>query len=243
MPALPLVMIATALILSACTSRIRDTGTLPGGYESFNAVDTPTVKIRLAAGDAPDPFPAGGNGLAEEAGGQPLLFIVPPPAWKAGEDPWPEEPERLEDLLFTIRERLYRYILREYPHPARVRYAWQASDASLRGYRVLTVESAVTDYKEGNGLLRYLAGWGAGQSRLQLEGRIYEGPPGAQEGLLAEYVVRRGHGGYAQNGLNPAVLRADYTLRYAAEQAIALLTAEFPELIPPAGAAAPESGQ
>ncbi len=232
-----LALLLGTMMLAGCVSTIRDTGTLAGGYENFNAVDERTVKVRLfddgaAAGGAAEVSPTGNDAGTASNDGRPLLFIVPEPEWKAGADPWPDEPERLEDLLFTVRERLYRYLLREYPHPARVRYAWQESDPRLRGYRVLTVHAAITDYKQGNGFLRYVVGWGAGQTRFQLEGRIVEGH-GAGRRLLGEYVVRRGHAGYAQNGLNPAVLRSDYALRYAAEEAIGLLTAELAVVLPP----------
>lgn len=249
-PRLALPLLFAALLCSGCTSRVRDTGTLPGGYGSFNAHDSRTLKIRLVPEEHGAPAAevtalrtSGERNEARDGASKPILFVVNEPQWLAGPDPWAEHPERREDLLFTIRERMYRYLLREYPSPTRVRYALLETDPAVQAYRVLTVETKVTDYREGNGTLRYLVGWGAGQSRLQLEGSIHEGM-GAERRRVGEYAVRRGHGGYAQNGLNPAVLRSDYTLRYVAEAAIGQLAEELAEIIPPvlpAPAAAPDS--
>ncbi|MCC6547748.1 hypothetical protein IT570_11330 [Candidatus Sumerlaeota bacterium] len=139
-------------------------------------------------------------------------------------------PDREKEVLFTIRERLYRYLLRSYPHPVRVRYAFSPTDGKLTGYRVITITSNVTSYSKGVGWMRYVFGWGAGEARIQIEGEILEGI-GEGQVKIGEYVIRRGSGGFAQNGLNTKVLRADYCLKYAADEAILTFTQQLPYLM------------
>lgn len=178
-----------------------------------------------------------------------LAFIIPEPKWLA--EPFKVSdkeakkaadaaakagvqlqgpPDRQKEILFTIRERLYRYLLRSYPHPVRVRYAYSPTEQKLSGYRIITITSNVTDYSKGIGWMRYGFGWGAGEARIQIEGEILEGI-GEGQVKIGEYVIRRGSGAYAQNGLNTKVLRADYCLKYAAEEAILTLTQQLPYLM------------
>jgi Domain of unknown function (DUF4410) len=165
---------------------------------------------------------------------QPIAFIVAEPEWLV-EDSLSDDPvkdaERKEDLVFTVRERLYRYLLRTYPHPVRVRYAYTKEDKKLHGDRLITVTSQITDITKGNGMLRYMVGYGAGRVGLQVEGKIYDGT--SEEGTkIGQFAIRRSHGGFAQNGFNLDVFRDDYCLRYAAEEMVTDLTEDLSEYIP-----------
>ncbi len=157
-----------------------------------------------------------------------VVFVIPETTWET-EHVGKESGEDVDKILFTVRERFYRYLLRSYPHPTRARYAFRKSDDIIEDHRVITVTSHVTDIKKGNGFLRYLIGFELGQSFIQIEGEIYDGPN--REKKLGEYIIRRGSPGYAQNGLNPNVVHTSYTLRYAAEEAIAAFCDELPRHI------------
>src|SRR5690606_27014092 len=69
---------------------------------------------------------------------QPVLFIVLPPVWASD---LRLDPEQEDEVIFTIRERFYRYLLREYPHPVRVRYSYIPTDPLMEGYRVINVQT------------------------------------------------------------------------------------------------------
>lgn len=221
------------LLTTGCVSHVRDTGFLEGGYLEFNAVDTPSAKLRVDASleeevarilevsarieEGAEPIPV-----------QPVVFVVAPT--EISSEFVLEDPGKQEQVLFTVRERLYRYLLRNYAPPTRVRYAYMQSDPLTRDCRVITITSRVTDQQDGVGPLRYFLGYGIGKARLQLEGEIFEGPN--RDRKIGEYAIRRGHGGYAQNGLNVNVMRADYCLRYAAEDAVSDLTELLANRIP-----------
>jgi len=222
-------LIASLLALGGCYSRVRDTGFLEGGYTDFNAVDRSTFKLRLDDGEyAPLPeLPAllAENDSATTRG---VLFVIPEVEWAAAK-PFPsDDPEKLEFTLFTVRERFYRYLLRAYPAPTRVRFAYRATDPVLKDHMVITLKSRVTDYTAGWGFARYFIGY-IGESRIQIEGEIFEGP--FAERKIGEFAIRRGNAGYAQMGLNTKVLKTDYCLLYAAEEAIATMSLELPEHI------------
>lgn len=227
---LPLLPALLLLMLSGCSMTIRETGFLADGYTDFNAIDESKIRLRV------DPA------LMEQAHSRPLLaagdrvtsspavFIVNPPRWNVL-DHLEDDEEARDNVLFTVRERFYRYLLRAYPHPVRARYALRADDFNMDGFRVLTVETAVTDIHPGSPWMRYLVGYGAGSVEIQIEGRIVE-HNGGEPRILAEFVLREWHSGYAQSGMNTQVLRLDYCLRYAAEEAIARLTSRLPEFFP-----------
>lgn len=228
MTPLRLVFLPLLILLSAgCLSPVRTTGYLSGGYAEFNAIDEEGMRLRV------EPSLLGERALPETvsedlATSRPAVFIVPEPRWMVP-GVLADAPERRDDVLFTVRERFYRYLLRAYPHPVRVRYAWRPSDGLLEGYRVYTVETAVTDVHAGTPWLRYLVGYGAGAVEIQIEGRIWEGI--GERRLVGESVLREWHSGYAQNGLNTQVLRVDYCLRYAAEEVILEFTPHLPRFI------------
>ncbi len=228
------------VLLAGCYSKVRPTGFLDGGYQEFNLVDEDHLKMRVdesflehhpavarTLGVPHDPLVSGADGYTTQA----VVFIIPEPRWIAP-DAYPRDPESTDEILFTIRERIYRYLLRAYPHPVRVRYAYSRHDALTRDYRVITVTANVTDFKKGIGLVRYVLGY-FGEARIQIEGEIFEGP--GRERKIGEYAIRRASAGYAQSGLNPTVLRSDVVMRYAADEAITDLTQVFPRFVPGVG--------
>ncbi len=241
-----LLLVTVPLLLTSCYSHVRNTGFLPGGYEEFNAIEEGFLKLRFEESSRYTPALTHDRKLRKvdsktgDVIEQPLLgdddttralaFILPETKWIA-KDPYKgENAGKKDEILFTVRERLYRYLLRNYPHPVRVRYAFAPSDGKLRGYRVITFTSNVTNFTKGNGFMRYVFGWGAGEARIQIEGEIFEGL-GDEQIKIGEYAIRRGSGGFAQNGLNTKVLKSDYCLKYAADEAIAILTEQLPYLM------------
>ncbi|CAN5480070.1 hypothetical protein BH09SUM1_BH09SUM1_28790 [soil metagenome] len=238
-----IVLICAALFASSCASRVKNTGTL-SDYSQFNCINKKGMKLRLnpealkakpatpeeVTGKRPDPanpqhlIPA----LADDMTTRAIVFVVAEPTWDSAKGF--KEPEKEDTIQFTIRERFYRYLLRVYAHPVRVRYNYRKSDPLIQDSRVITLKPHVTDIKRGEGLPRYLLGYGLGQTRLQVEGEIYEGISDPVK--IGEFAFRVGHGGYAQNGWNTDVLKDDYCLRYAAEQGILEFTAELPKFLP-----------
>ena len=233
-----------ALLLAGCSFPVLQTGYLDD-YGSFNAVDERDVKVRL---HTKEDFSLGKYLVTEERAkelekeglpvpdaaadgvnlsrGTPVVFVVEEPQWLA--PPWKKEHE--QEITFTLRERMYRYLLREYPHPVRVRYAYSAEDPLVRNHRMLVVESAVTHTTKGSGFLRYVIGYGAGAASLQYEGRIYEGLD--KKKLVAEFAARESHAAYPQGFMNLAVWQASYTLKYAAEATIRDVSGALPGIIP-----------
>lgn len=225
---LPLLLLSI-LLAAGCASPIRETGFLSGGYTDFNAINEKTIRLRvdpeLASRAGMRPLPVSNDQITSH----PAVFVILPPRWMEMRHLVDDETPR-ENVLFTVRERFYRYLLRAYPHPVRARYAIRSDDPIIAGYRVYNLETAVTHVQSGNRWLRYLVGYGAGAVHIQIEGRLVE--QGEAPRVVAEFVVREWHTGYAQNGMNTQVLRLDYCLRYAAEEAIARLAARLPEFFP-----------
>jgi len=122
---LPLLFLLLAL--SGCAVSVRDTGYLDQGYSDFNVLDEQDMKLRLDTEALHRVYI--GNGIRDpetieviqtanddDATTRALVFVVDQPVWDAP----PIETEigdQEEEILFTIRERLYRYLLRAYPHP------------------------------------------------------------------------------------------------------------------------------
>lgn len=160
----------------------------------------------------------------------PVLFIIAEPIWIAE----PNSDRQRDQVAFTLRERMYRYILREYPHPVRVRYAWVPGESALEGYRLLEIRTAITDIKRGSGWVRYVIGYGAGAAVLQLEGQIVDITDPEREEVVAEFATRTAHAAYPQGFFNPNVIHDHYALMYAAEAGIRHLTPRLRQEIPAA---------
>lgn len=239
---LPLAMLL--FFAAGCAGPVQPAGYLTD-YSSFNRIDKKTLKLDAQSDEdfSLDPYFLTGeqreelakdglsvpsleaDGIAEDDF-RPVLFIVEKPKWLAS---YRFEEEREEDVLFTIRERFYRYLLRQYPHPVRVRYAYIPDDPVVQGYRVVSLETAITDIKPGVGWLRYVIGYGAGTTVMQLEGRLVEG-----DKQLAEFAIREEHAGYPNMLLNTNVFSSTYCLKYAAEEAVGKLAPEIRKTIPAA---------
>jgi hypothetical protein len=242
--------ILVLVLATACAGPIVPTGYLDD-YESFNRFKTDDFGMRVREGEdrsvdqyflskaqviemrkegqEPPSLESAGLDLSDV---QPVLFVVNPPEWRAR---WrPESDEELEGVLFTVRERFYRYLLRQYPHPVRVRYAYVPGDPLLAGYRVLELDSAVTDVNPGSGFLRYVIGYSAGAVCVQLEGRIREG-----DEVVSEFVAREEHAGYPNGFMNWQVTKTSYCLKYAVEESIDIVTEHIRATIP---AARPRQG-
>ncbi|MBI1290387.1 hypothetical protein GC173_03990 [bacterium] len=183
--------------------------------------------------------------LADGETSRGIVFILAPPVWDSpkgfhedrergakdvNKDPdLALAPTREDHLLFTLRERLYRYLLRAYPYPVRTRYAYRLSDPLIQKSRMITIETRITDIKRGDAWIRYVIGYGLGQSRIQIQGEILEG---LERRKIGDFVIRRGHGGFSQSGLNPEVLMDDYALKYAIEASVRIICEELPEVLP-----------
>lgn len=153
-----------------------------------------------------------------------VLFVINKPKWTAKSRLSPAE---VEDVSFTLRERIYRYLLREYPHPARVRYAYIPDDVLTRDYEVVFVDTTVTDIRTGNGVARYVLGYGAGATVIQVEGRfshIVEG----QSVPLVDFALRQRHGAYPSGVMNTQVTDDAYCLKYGTEALVGKLTTTLP---------------
>jgi len=241
---LSLLMLLAAIAVG-CSRPVVSTGYLQD-YTSFNVIDEKERKFRMfheedfsvdkyfltkaeiTKHDKNQTLPpdAAADGV-DLSHAQPILFVVNEPKWQA-ELKLKESLE--EEIIFVVRERLYRYLLREYPHPVRVRYAFVPSDPLVDGYRIIHVDSAITHAKRGSGWLRFLIGYGAGATTIQLEGRLHENPEADK--LLGEFALRNDHGGYPHGFLNPRVFRAHYCMKYAVEQILSEFTQELRDYIP-----------
>ncbi len=238
-------LLSLAATLFGCTFAVQDTGYL-SDYSSFNMMDGEESKFRLyeeedfsldkyfltkaqlreheEAGTLPPDAMADGVDLSSA---HPVLFIVDEPAWRTETR---LEPAQESEVLFVIRERLYRFLLREYPHPARVRWAYAPSDPLFDGYRVIHIETAVTHVKKGDGMSRFFIGYGVGATTMQLEGKFFEGPN--KDKLLGEFALRNDHGGYPNGFLNPRVFKVYYCLKYAAEKILREYVGELRNFLP-----------
>lgn len=235
-----------ALSLMGCSYPLQKTNYLPPSL-AFDAVNTNSMQVgtaekpdltvdpyfltktemrELADDGQPMPDPAA-LGL-DMTNVQPTLFVVAEPQWLAS--PGDLDDKEREDILFTVRERLYRYLLREYPHPVRVRYSLVPDDPLVEGYRVLTLKTAVTHVKTGWGPARYFLGYGAGGTSLQLEGQFFEPQDDAHP--VAWFRVREDHGGYPMGFMNPRVFSATYCLKYATDKVIKKYTQDMRSTVP-----------
>jgi len=237
---------ALLIFSTGCSTKIRPVGDIAKRSDSFTTVNQPAIRISIAepqdqtfAGlylskaqltalaKSGEPIPTPTSLGLDTSTSQPLLLIIAPTEWKTALKM--DEDDR-EEILFTTRERLYRYLLRAYPHPVRVRWAFDPRDPLLAGYRVVTVSSRITNVGTGESFSRYLIGYGLGATSVQIEGELMEGID--EKTLLGEYVVRGRHGGYSQSGWNPDVFLASYCCKYAVDEAIANFTGELPAHLP-----------
>lgn len=81
--------------------------------------------------------------------------------------------------------------------------------------RIAVLESRITHMKKGNGLLRYVIGFGLGQSDIQVEGSLRDYKTRKE---ILSFVMRYQHSGNAYQGLNPRALSGRYCLRMSIEQ-------------------------
>lgn len=244
--ALAAALIAGTLALAGCATPVRDTGhldrfgvnDLSPKSDLFLAIDSDEdfafdhyfltsaqAEERAKRGEDIKDFEAAGH-RPEDV--QPVLFVVPMPTWESERN---MDEQAMENVLFTIRERTYRYLLRSYAHPVRVRYAYHPADPLIQNYRVITLDMAVTDHRKGSGIVRYLVGYGAGAAVLQIDGRIIEGT-GERAREIGRFASRESHAGYPQGYMNPSVTKASYALRYVAEVAVNDLVAALREHLP-----------
>lgn len=241
---------AALVVLSACAGSVRQTGFVQS-YEPLGENDSKRSVLRVLTDedDELDRFfltnaetkrlkekgktiPTLSAEGIEEEDVQPIAFIVIRPEWRAEQSLRDEEYH--DRLAFVVRERLYRYLLREYPHPVRVRYAWVPGESALEGYRLLEIRTAITDIKRGSGWVRYVIGYGAGAAVLQLEGQIVDITDPEREEVVAEFATRTAHAAYPQGFFNPNVIHDHYALMYAAEAGIRHLTPRLRQEIPAA---------
>lgn len=231
-------LLAGALLSTGCMSKVIETGYQENGYAGWNAVDNERLKLRLVENiDSEKPgteFPEVWKKTVyvtakdDAPTTRPVVFVVPEVDWLVA-NVYKDKPEYRERIQFTARERLYRYLLRAYPDPTRVRYGWRRTDQDVENHRVIVVSANITDVRPGTGWMRYFMGWDAGQARIQLEGEIYDGADMTRK--IGEFVVRRGSGGFAQSGSNLKVWKDIYCLQYATEEAVHELTSRLPEFI------------
>ncbi len=244
---------AAPVFFLACATPVRETGFLEHGYQEFNVTNTDEMKVRIIDPEnweEPVVFAAYERELAIQRHGEqfvvrpamlagsfeelvtahPVVFVIPEPIWNV-DLPYPNKPDKNDEITFTVRERLYRYLLRKYPHPTRVRYACTSDDPMFENHRFITIQTHLTWYDKGFAPTRYVLGWGIGQASIQIEGDIFDGFP--HDGKkIAEFAIRADHAGFAQNGLNVNVLDSAYCLKYAAEEAIRLFTEDLPRFVP-----------
>jgi hypothetical protein len=239
-------LLMLALIAVGCSRPIVTTGYLDS-YKAFNVIDEEERKFRILEeqdfsidkyfltkaeirehednGTLPPDAQADGVDLST---GQPILFIINEPQWLA--ETHLKNKSQEEEVLFVVRERFYRYLLREYPHPVRVRYAYYPDDPLIAGYRVIHLDAAVTHVRKGVGWVRFIIGYGAAATTMQLEGRLREGVDG--EKVIGEFVLRDDHAGYPNGFMNPRVMYVHYCLKYAAEEIIGKFSKDLRKNLP-----------
>ena len=238
---------AFSLAATACQAPVKPTSYLDS-YDQFSPVDEPESKLRYFAAEdlSLDPYlpsrevrrelksdekavPSLKDAGLTDDDVQSVLFIVEPPLWTADAE---FKSEEKDDLLFTLRERFYRYLLRTYPHPVRVRYAFDPSDPRVKGNRLVRVESAITDIEKGSGFLRYMIGYGAGRAVVQVEGRLWGIDDEGGDLLLGEFAFREGHGAYPNGFINVDVIDPAYCVKYAIDQGLKEFTPHLRGVIP-----------
>jgi hypothetical protein len=222
---------------------VKPTGTLAGGYEANDVPEATDLLLRMETEEdltyrplLPSrlermklledriPFPTAEALGIDASSSETMLLVIEPVVWRSEMKVKRETRDR---LLFTTRERLFRHALRNYQHPVHVRFNVAPDDPLTRMHRTVRLRAAITDCRGGNGLARFLIGFGMGCAALQVEGELVEDGQ-----RIGEFAVRSLHGGYAHWGSNVMVLSDAYCLRYAADAAAARLMDELPNHLP-----------
>lgn len=157
--------------------------------------------------------------VAERAPICDITVLVVPPVRLAGApkhaDTWRAYAERVHRQVtrFLIRSKLFRIVTTD---EAFLRYPVKDGIAAR-------LDLYLTELDKGNGLLRYIAGAGAGATRLTIEGKLTS----ANGQTLAEFLDTRVNNGHPNSGLNPGALYADRCLDESIEQFALELTAFF----------------
>ena len=125
-------------------------------------------------------------------------------------------PSLEQELSTLLRERLYVHALRTLVPRLIVTKTKNTDDYTEIGYTVDAVSVSITHVTRGNGLLRYVIGFGMGDAALQVEGVLLNAQT---EVPLVELAVRIPHGGYPSMGINPRAISARHCLRLAADAA------------------------
>ena len=121
-----------------------------------------------------------------------------------------------QELSALLRERLYVHALRTLVPRLIVTKTKDTDDYAEIGYTVDTLSVSITHVTRGNGLLRYVIGFGMGDAALQVEGLMSNAQT---DEPLIELAVRIPHGGYPSMGINPRAISARHCLRLAADAA------------------------
>lgn len=215
-----LLFLILMLLATGCATKLRPT-------EFRSAQAEPILRINKAQEFYPvEPTLSNFN---SEPNPRPILFVINKPTWGAKSKLKPSE---IDDVSFTLRERLYRYILRQYGHPARVRYAYIPSDPLTKDYDVIFVDSQVTHAETGSGPMRFILGYGAGATTLQVEGSFNLKQTETTSIPLLNFAARQKHGAYPNGFMNTQVWDDAYCLKYATEAMIGKLTLKLPEVLP-----------
>lgn len=237
---LPLLL---ALFLCSCAVHVKPTDTLAGGYETNDVPEATDLVLRMETEedltyeplllsrperaellDEELPLPTAETLGIDTSSSETMLLVIEPVVWRSE---MKIKRETRDKLLFTTRERLFRHALRNYQYPVHVRFNVAPNDPLTRMHRTVRLRAAITDSRGGNGLARFLIGFGLGCSALQIEGELVE-----HEERIGEFAVRSLHGGYAHWGSNVMVVSDAYCLRYAADAAAGRLMDELPNHLP-----------
>ena len=137
----------------------------------------------------------------------PRVIHVPPVRWSQKDPLSPNTKDYLGDYL---RTRFYYNF-----YASRQGDMWILQKDALKGFmlpegRVAVLEMEVTHLRRGNGLFRYVIGYGLGRTDIQIEGRLKESSTGEE---IFAFVAREHHEGYSYNGLNPRALSSRYCLK------------------------------
>jgi hypothetical protein len=136
----------------------------------------------------------------------PVSYVAPPVI--------PPSLER--EIAMLMRERLYIHALRAFAPRLIITKTEETDKYTEIGYTVDTLSVAVTHVTRGNGLLRYVIGYGLGAATLQAEGVLRNAQ--TEEHLL-HFAVRISHGGNPSMGFNPRAMSSRHCLRLAADAA------------------------
>ena len=125
-------------------------------------------------------------------------------------------PSLEQEVSALLRERLYVHALRTLVPRLIITKTKNTDDYTEIGYTVDTLSVSITHVTRGNGLLRYVIGFGMGDTALQVEGVMSNAQT---DEPLIELAVRIPHGGYPSMGINPRAISARHCLRLATDSA------------------------